>query len=43
MKKDFKEKIKQISNNNTQYSILMTIKVFGSANIKTLAEIVGKT
>ncbi|MHA1126888.1 MAG: hypothetical protein ACTSO7_16125 [Candidatus Heimdallarchaeota archaeon] len=43
MKKELKEKLKRISTNNTQYAILMTIKVYGSANIKTLAEIVDKT
>jgi len=43
MKKEIKEKLKRIATNNTQYAILMTIKVYGSANIKILAEIVNKT
>ncbi|MHA1186078.1 MAG: hypothetical protein ACTSXA_10220 [Candidatus Heimdallarchaeota archaeon] len=43
MKKELAEKLKRIANSNTQYGILMAIKAYGSANIKTLAEVVGKT
>ncbi|NHJ47743.1 MAG: hypothetical protein FK733_08145 [Asgard group archaeon] len=43
MKKELDEKVKRISDNDTQFSILMVIKTFGSANIKILAEIIGKT
>ena len=43
MKKELEEKIQKIADNETQYSILMVVRTFGSANIKTLAEVIGKT